>query len=71
VDASVTNAPASRCEVQASIIVITPSSLDSRRSHVIFGAAKYGMRDRLAWLPRPTASTSAATAAARPASMID
>ena len=42
VAASVTNAPHSRCSSQVSDVVATPAVVTCSRSHVIFGAAKYG-----------------------------
>ena len=40
VDASVTNAPVSRCTSQESLVVTTPSRVRFSRSQAIFGAAK-------------------------------
>ena len=46
VAASVTYPAPSRCSSQVSVVVTTPSAVTFSRSHVIFGAAKYGSSGR-------------------------
>ena len=46
VDASVTNAPQSRCTSQVSVVVTTPAAVMLARIHAILGAEKYGSSTR-------------------------